>query len=79
MRLDIVTIGNFKGVRLPKSLLAQCDFQKTVEVEVRGGELVFKKPNYLRTGWLEAFSAAPQDIDREWLDASLESPVKFKR
>lgn len=76
MRLDIVTIGNSQGVRLPKFLLSQCGFDKTVEVEVRGEELIFKKLDHPRAGWREAFAAASQhrytDLDHDWLDACSE-------
>lgn len=72
MRLDIVTIGNSKGIRLPKSLLAQCGFHKTVEVEVRGEELILKKSGFSRANWSEAFRAGSQDLDQDWLDFSWE-------
>ena len=72
MRLEIVTIGNSQGVRLPKSLLMQCGFQKTVDVEVRDGELVLRKTRHPREGWTEAFSCSSEKIDQDWLKAPLQ-------
>lgn len=56
MRVDVVPIGNSKGIRLPKSIIEQCGFQKTVDIEVVDHKLVIKSSPYVREGWEEAFS-----------------------
>ena len=58
MKTNIVTIGNSKGIRIPKILLEQSRLNGEVELEVRGETIVilpFKKP---RENWNEAFQQA---------------------
>ena len=57
MRIDIVPIGNSKGIRLSKTILEQCGFQETVEAEVVDHQLVIKASHRVRQGWDKAFSA----------------------
>lgn len=57
MRIDIVPIGNSQGIRLSKTIIEQCGFQKTVEMEVIDQQLVIKASHRIRQGWDEAFSA----------------------
>jgi len=49
MILDIVKIGNSKGVRLPKSLLDGITSSKVVAE--RKGDLIILKPSNPRDGW----------------------------
>jgi antitoxin MazE len=59
MKLAIVRIGNSKGIRLPKAVLSQVGFTDAVELEVRGEEIVLKRPKRKpREGWDEQFKAA---------------------
>ena len=60
MEVVIRTIGNSKGVVLPKPLLAQVglDSQATASIAVENGAIVLRKPaRALRTGWAEAAAA----------------------
>ena len=70
MLIDIVTIGHSHGIRIPKSLLTHCGFQKSVELEVRNGEMILRKPIHPRVGWKDAFASESPIIDQEWLNAS---------
>jgi len=58
MKLSIISIGNSKGIRIPKTILKQCHFDKEAEIEVRDDKLIIKpvekKP---RNGWKAAFSS----------------------
>lgn len=59
MKLDIIRIGNSKGIRLPKAVLEQCELGDEVELEVRGQEIVLRQPKRRpREGWGEAFAKA---------------------
>ncbi len=55
MRTRIVKIGNSRGLRLPKAVLAQTGLQDEVEIEVRGNTLVIRAATHPRDGWDEAF------------------------
>jgi antitoxin MazE len=65
MKANIVQIGNSKGVRIPKTLLEQLEFEKAVEFQVTPEGLLLrlvheKKENDLppRSGWKEKFEIA---------------------
>lgn len=60
MRIAIRSIGNSKGVVLPKYLLAQVGLEDVdvVAVDVENGSIVLRKPqNPVREGWAEAAAA----------------------
>ena len=67
MRIDIKTIGNSQGIRLPKSLLTHCGFHKSVELEIKNGEMILRKPLHPRMGWKDAFASESPVIDQDWL------------
>jgi len=65
MKASIVQIGNSKGVRIPKTLLEQLRFEKSVEFQVLPEGLLLrpvyeKAENDLppRSGWDEMFQTA---------------------
>lgn len=65
MKLDIIRIGNSKGLRLPKSLLEQCRIGAQVELTVEGDRLVLKPVGRPRDGWEDGFvrmAAAGDDV-----------------
>ncbi|MBP7793012.1 MAG: hypothetical protein KA120_08130 [Candidatus Goldbacteria bacterium] len=43
MKLQVVEIGNSKGVRIPKAILEQVKFDKEVELDVSEGKIVLKR------------------------------------
>ncbi len=56
MILDIVKIGNSKGVRLPKALLDGITANKVVAE--RKGDSIILKPSNPREGWVEQIKKA---------------------
>ena len=60
MEVAIRSIGNSKGVVLPKPLLAQAglDDQTIAEISVEGGAIILRKPTKpVRVGWAQAAQA----------------------
>jgi antitoxin MazE len=57
MKVDIIRIGNSRGIRIPKALLEQCGLDKEGDLEVRDGALVLSNPAKPRQGWEAAFAA----------------------
>ncbi|MBD2751769.1 AbrB/MazE/SpoVT family DNA-binding domain-containing protein [Spirosoma validum] len=55
MRLAVVSIGNSKGIRIPKAVLDKYQISNSVEVEMREDELVLRPIRKPREGWEEAF------------------------
>lgn len=58
MRLAIVSIGNSKGIRIPKAVLDKYQMKDSVEVEMRDDAIVLKPVRKPREGWDEAFRLA---------------------
>ena len=60
MQIAIRTIGNSKGIVLPKPLLAQAGLegQMIADIAVENGSIVLRKPaKAARAGWAEASAA----------------------
>jgi antitoxin MazE len=69
VRARIIRIGNSRGIRLPKSVLEQCQLGETVDLAVEHGVLVVRPIAAPRVGWEEAFRAMAQAGDDALLDA----------
>lgn len=77
-KAKLVRIGNSRGVRLPKPLIAQAGLSDEVELDVLEGAIVIRAADGPRTGWAAAaaeLAAAgnalldaptPTDFDDEW-------------
>ena len=48
MRVSVIQIGNSKGIRIPQSILKQCEIEDEVDLEVQGKSIVLK-PIYTKT------------------------------
>ena len=60
MQIAIRSIGNSKGVVIPKTMLAQAglDGASVAAVSVEGGSIVLRKPaKAVREGWADAAAA----------------------
>ena len=63
MRLAVVSIGNSKGIRIPKTVLDKYQISNSVEVEMREDSLVLRPVRKPREGWEEAFRRMHQNGD----------------
>ena len=81
MQMNIVQIGNSKGVRIPKALLEQLKFENAVEFEITPDGLLLRPARQPKTavpcaGWAEMFQSAlaegddSEDFD-EWNQTNL--------
>jgi antitoxin MazE len=62
MELQVVKIGNSKGIRIPKSLLNQYNFEEKVVVDLKEEGLLIK-PKKVRDGWVESFKEMAKNGD----------------
>ncbi|GAB6170643.1 hypothetical protein JCM15765_01210 [Paradesulfitobacterium aromaticivorans] len=79
MQMDIVKIGNSKGIRLPLAVLKQCGIDSKVELEIKDNCIIIKPVIAPRQGWAEAFELMhknnddflliSEEIDNETLEA----------
>jgi antitoxin MazE len=68
MKVELVRIGNSRGIRIPKPILEQCGLlQDTVELRVEDDHLVIAARRRPREGWEEAFRAAGSSTHDELL------------
>ncbi len=82
MKVDLIRIGNSRGVRIPKPILEQCGFGSQADMTVKDNVLVIAPARAIREGWDDAFEAmaaagddlAPflEDIGHGWDDAEWE-------
>ena len=68
MKTKIVRIGNSRGIRIPKPLIAQAGIQEEVEISVEENRLVIAAAGHPRSDWAEAFRAMASRGDDSLLD-----------
>lgn len=62
MELQIIQIGNSKGIRFPQSLLKQYHLKGKVVVDLEEDGF-FIKPKKIRDGWAESFQQMAKNGD----------------
>jgi antitoxin MazE len=77
MKAKIIQIGNSKGIRLPKSIIADYKMVDEVAIELREDSIVItaikKDP---RAGWEEIYKNADNkltQVEKDWLN--FEDPI----
>ena len=73
MKAKLIRIGNSRGVRFPKPVIAQCGFEDEVEMEVHDYKLVIRSSSHAREGWHAAFARMGECGDDDLLDRVAES------
>jgi antitoxin MazE len=54
MKAKLVQIGNSRGVRIPKPLIAQANLSDEVDLQVRGKSIIISSDSTPRKGWAQA-------------------------
>jgi antitoxin MazE len=75
MKTHLVRIGNSRGVRLPKAIIAQAGLTDEVELGVRDGAVVISRATSARSGWADAARQMRQRDEDRLLDPS--TPTRF--
>ncbi|MFA6808235.1 MAG: AbrB/MazE/SpoVT family DNA-binding domain-containing protein [Eubacteriales bacterium] len=78
MEMDIIKIGNSKGIRIPHAVLRQCGIDSKVELVVEDNFIIIKPVSTPRRGWAEALELMhknnddilliPEELDNEMLE-----------
>lgn len=63
MRLAVVSIGNSKGIRIPKAVLDKYQIKDLVDVEMRDDALILKPVRSPREGWEDQFRRMHENGD----------------
>jgi antitoxin MazE len=69
VKARIVRIGNSRGVRLPKTLIAHAGLSEDVELLAEPGRIVVKAIRRPRAGWAEAAQLMRQRGEDHLIDA----------
>jgi antitoxin MazE len=70
MKVNLIRIGNSRGIRIPKPLIEQCRFTDTADLRIEHDHLVIAPYRKPRQDWERAFrSAGSADEDELLLDA----------
>jgi antitoxin MazE len=75
MRVNVVRIGNSRGVRIPKALLEQCGIGDAVDLTVEEGRLVVRPLHRARAGWAVGAGAMVARGDDRLIDPT--TPTAF--
>ena len=75
MKAHLVRIGNSRGVRLPKTIIAQAGLTDEVELGVRDGAVVIARVTSARSGWANAAREMRQRDEDRLLD--IPTPTRF--
>ena len=75
--IQLVPIGNSKGVRIPKELLQKYGFKKTLLLEETDKGLLLRKKDDNKLSWEETFKAMAEEKE-SWddFDAALEDGLE---
>ncbi|MEO4042534.1 AbrB/MazE/SpoVT family DNA-binding domain-containing protein [Hoeflea sp. CAU 1731] len=74
MKINLVSIGNSKGVRIPASIVKECGLGDELEMRVEDGVIMLAPVRSLREGWAESFKKmATNGDDAALLDDALEN------
>jgi len=55
MEVDVVRIGNSKGIRIPAIVLKECNITDKVEMIVKDGQIIMLPVENPREGWADMF------------------------
>jgi antitoxin MazE len=61
MQTPVISIGNSRGLRIPKAILKQCGIQDMVDLRVTDQGLLISPVKRPRAGWEEAIALDPPD------------------
>ena len=68
MKTRLVRIGNSRGVRLPKAIIAQAGLTEEVELDFRDGAIIIARATSARSGWADAAKKMRQRAEDFLLD-----------
>lgn len=71
VKTRIVKIGNSQGIRIPKVLLDQANFNEEIELEVDQDRIVIRSSQSLRAGWEAQFKRMADAGDDQLLDGDV--------
>jgi antitoxin MazE len=74
LKARLVQIGNSRGIRLPKTVLAEAQLEDEVELKAEPGCIIIRSARRPRAGWAEA----AQQMRKRGEDQLLDRPVSTR-
>lgn len=73
MQINIIDIGNSKGIRLPKAVLQQCEMVDKIDLIVQDDHIILTpiERKEVRKNWSEAFQKMAERQDDKLLITSV--------
>jgi antitoxin MazE len=68
VKTRLVQIGNSKGIRLPKTIIAEAQLGDEVDLLAEPGRIIIRAAKHPREGWAEAAQLMKQRGDDRLLD-----------
>ena len=68
MKTTLISIGNSRGVRIPKPFIEQCGLTEQVEMDVQDCMILIHSPRQPRASWGAAFAQMARAGDDKLLD-----------
>jgi antitoxin MazE len=68
MKVDVIRIGNSRGIRIPKPLIEQCGLGDTVDLRIERDHLVIAPHRQPREGWEKTFQMGHPETDELLLE-----------
>lgn len=53
MRVNLIRIGNSRGIIIPSSILSACNLKDAAELQVDDGKITIEPLKHPRTGWFD--------------------------
>ena len=78
MEIPVITIGNSKGIRLPKAILDQYDIKESIEIILEKGRIILKPSSTPRKGWEKAFKLMSENGDDQLIIDDVFSDEDFE-
>ena len=79
MTVELVRIGNSRGIRIPKAIIDQCGFGETVDLRVERNLLVIAAERPPREGWAATIRQAVEASEEDQLLLNAVAPNEFDR
>lgn len=78
MDVSLISIGNSKGIRLPKSVLEKYNIKETIELIFEKGFIILKPKTSARKGWEKSFMKMHENGDDKLLMADVFKDENFE-
>lgn len=73
MKINLISIGNSKGIRIPSSVIKQCGLGNELEMRVENGVIMLAPVRSVRAGALPLKKWRPSVMTRRWFPMSLKT------